>query len=276
MQKTLWFSLVIFLFSACNQNNTVEIDLNEVEKAFSEIKPRIVLENKGVKLIEANDFPLFSDTKLSMISDSNTFQFGPNNLELKLDNYKLGGGTTDQEKKKVRLYETGQFLYFIKDKKTVRKKKSLNIDFDLKRGTNSFFIAPSRSYEMSIKNNDSWLGFELKIDDTKKRAKYISITEPTIMICSPSGIYNEANSDRILLDFFIANTEISTSGNKVKVTIDKDITFILDTWSPFYIEGLNDGRHLIKVQLLDQNGKEIKGKYSSFGPSYFSLQSVKY
>lgn len=276
MQKFLVVSLISFLFVACNQNNTVDISLNEVEKAFSEIQPRIVLENQEVNLIQATDFPLFLDTKLSMISDTNTFQFGPNNLELKLENYNLGGGTTDQDKKKTRLYETGQFLYFLKDKKYIGKKKDLNLNFDLKRGINSFFIAPSRSYEMSIKNNQSWLAFELNVTDTKERAKYSSITEPGIFICSPSGIYNEGISDRLLLDFFIINTELSSNGNKVKLTIDNSVNFTLDTWSPFYIEGLKDGKHFLKIELLDKDGKKIEGKYTSFGPSYFSLQSIKY
>lgn len=276
MKKIILLGFLSVFLVACNQNSTVDISLEEVEKAFSEIKPRLVLEKKGIKIIEANDFPLFSDTKLSLITDTNTFQFGPNSLELKLKNYRLGGGTTDQEKKKVRLNETGQFLYFIKNNNVVRKKKELLIDFDLKRGTNTFFIAPARSYEMSVKNDNSWLAFELTINNTNERASYRKITEPSVIICSPSGLYKEGNSERILLDFFIINSSIAKEGNKVKVIIDNKVNFVLDTWSPFYIEGLKEGRHSVKIDLIDKEGNKIEGKYTSTGPVYFSLQSIKY
>lgn len=265
----------IFLFS-CNQNNVIDIKDSDIDKAFSEVKTRIVLEKDGIKLIEANDFPLFKDTELSLVSDTNIFQFGPNKIELKLDNYYLGGSTTDQDEKNVRLNSTGQFLFVIKDQKVIEKSKDLNFKFDLKRGNNSFFVVPSRSYEMSIKNKNSWLAYELNIDNIKNRALYHSITEPGIFICSPSSRYYEGVSERVLFDFFVINTELSLEGSKVILEIDKSTKFTLDTWRPFYVEGLKSGKHNFKAYIVDKDDKPLKGKYSSFGPIYFSTQTVNY
>jgi hypothetical protein len=276
MFKTLLFTVLASLLIACSQDNRVDIKMSDVDKAFAEVEPRIVLEKKGIKLIEANDFPLFSDTKLSMESDSTLFQFGPNKIELILENYGLGGSTTDQNEKNTRLNSTGQFIYLIKDQTKIKKVSNINFDFDLKRGLNSFFVIPSRSYEMSIKNDNSWLAFELEVTDTKKRAKYRSISEPAVFICSPSGRYNEGISEKVLFDFFLANTTISPEGNKVKLSIDNKTSFIIDNWAPYYIEGLNNGKHFFKAELLDKDGKTLPGKYSSVGPVYFSLQSITY
>lgn len=276
MFKTLLFTVMASLLIACSQDNHIDITMSDVDKAYSELEPRIVLEKNGIKLIEANDFPLFSDTKLSLESDSTIFQFGPNNLSLTLENYSLGGPTTDQNEKNTRLNSTGQFIYIIKDKTNIKKTNSLSFDFDLKRGLNSFFIIPSRSYEMSIKNESSSIAFELDITDTKERAKYRSITEPAVFICSPSGRYNEGISEKFLFDFVLANTLISADGNKVRLTIDNKTSFLLDKWSPFYIEGLVDGKHFFKLELVDKEGAVLEGNYSSVGPVYFSLQSVSY
>jgi hypothetical protein len=64
MFKTLLFTVMASLLIACSQDNHIDITMSDVDKAFSELEPRIVLEKNGIKLIEANDFPLFSDTKL--------------------------------------------------------------------------------------------------------------------------------------------------------------------------------------------------------------------
>ena len=65
-----------------------------------------------------------------------------------------------------------------------------------------------------------------------------------------------------MLDFYLVNTEISKDGNKVKVTIDESEFFIFD-WEPYLIEGLDDGDHTVKIELIDSNGNLIASPYNS-------------
>ena len=65
------------------------------------------------------------------------------------------------------------------------------------------------------------------------------------------------------MDFYLVNTNISPSGNKVKATI-QDTEFIIDEWAPYYIEGLPKGEISIKLELIDQMGELIE---TPFNPS---------
>jgi hypothetical protein len=71
------------------------------------------------------------------------------------------------------------------------------------------------------------------------------------------------DTNKLLLDFYLINTEISSEGNKVKATI-QDNEFIIDEWVPYYIEGLPKGEITIKLELIDSNGILID---TPFNPS---------
>lgn len=263
---------LVFLFVSCNQGSISNINPDEINAAFSEHVDIIILENKGVKITEANDFPLFSDCSLKFIAPKSNAFFGPNQFELEVDNFNLIGSTVDEKQKGVRLNDKGQFLYVIKNRKKIDRFNTTKFDFDLPNGTTNYFMAPSRSYEMSIKNDNSYLAFEYNVEGDS--CHYNDIKEPSIYLCSPSGIYPNSHSDKVLLDFFIINTEINDQ-TKVKITIDKDLHFIVDKWAPFYVEGLNPGNHTVKLQLVDKSGENIQGNYTSFEETRFTLQKFE-
>jgi hypothetical protein len=79
----------------------------------------------------------------------------------------------------------------------------------------------------------------------------------------PKGVYKGADTEHVLLDFYLVNTSLSPDGNKVKVTI-QDSEFLIDEWAPYYIEGLPKGEISITLELLDSSGHLID---SPFNPS---------
>ena len=65
----------------------------------------------------------------------------------------------------------------------------------------------------------------------------------------------------------MVNTNLSPKGNKVRLTItQKTFThqFLLDSWEPYYIEGLHKGTVNLKLELLNKNMDLIE---SDFNPS---------
>ena len=264
-------SLVVLL-TACSQGNISNINPDEIDAAFSEHVDIIILEDKGVKITEANDFPLFLDCCLNFITPKANAFFGPNEFEFGIKNFDLIGSTVDEKKKGVRLNDKGQFLYVIKNRNEITRVNSTKFAFDLSHGVTNYFIAPSRSYEMSIKNDSSYLAFEYDVEEDS--CSFKEIKEPAIYLCSPSGIYPNSHSDKVLLDFFVINTEINEQ-TRVKITIDKDVHFIVNKWAPFYVEGLKSGNHTIKLQLVDKDGNQIKGDYTSFKETRFTLQKFE-
>ena len=79
----------------------------------------------------------------------------------------------------------------------------------------------------------------------------------------PKGVYKGADTERVLLDFYLVNTSLSPNGNKVRVTIE-DTKFLIDEWAPYYIEGLPKGEISIILELIDSKGNLID---SPFNPS---------
>jgi len=79
----------------------------------------------------------------------------------------------------------------------------------------------------------------------------------------PKGKYSGNDTKKLLLDFYLVNTNISSNGNKVRATIN-DVEFIIDDWSPYYIEGLPLGEVTIKLELIDSKGNLIE---TPFNPS---------
>jgi len=73
----------------------------------------------------------------------------------------------------------------------------------------------------------------------------------------PKGTYSGDDTNKLLLDFYLANTNISADGNKVKVTINGTTEFMFSTWQPYFVEGLPMGDNTIKLELVDNAGNAI-------------------
>jgi hypothetical protein len=78
----------------------------------------------------------------------------------------------------------------------------------------------------------------------------------------PKGEYTGEETKRVMLDFYLVNTDLSPEGNKVRATVN-GTEFMLDRWLPYAIEGLPMGEITIKLELLDSEGKVLPGPYNS-------------
>ena len=93
--------------------------------------------------------------------------------------------------------------------------------------------------------------------------KNIDLNNEFLFYSRPKGTYKGVDTEKLLLDFYLVNSEISANGNKVRATI-QDKKFIIEEWAPYYIEGLPKGEIKIKLELIDASGNLID---SPFNPS---------
>ena len=77
----------------------------------------------------------------------------------------------------------------------------------------------------------------------------------------PKGVYKGADTKKLLLDFYLVNTEISPQGNKVRATVNGK-EFIIDEWVPYYIAGLQIGEVTVKLELINSNGELIDAPFN--------------
>ncbi|MDQ3395208.1 MAG: phosphopeptide-binding protein, partial [Bacteroidota bacterium] len=93
-------------------------------------------------------------------------------------------------------------------------------------------------------------------------AQPIDLNAPHMFYSRPKGEYEGEDTKRIMLDFYLVNTELSNKGNKVRATINGQ-EFIIDKWQPYGVEGLPMGENTFKLELLDANNNLIQGPYNS-------------
>ena len=122
----------------------------------------------------------------------------------------------------------------------------------------------SRSHHESVKNRDAFIITQISDEP-------INLNNEFLFYSRPKGIYKGKDTEKVLLDFYLVNTEISTNGNKIRATID-DTVFLIDEWVPYYIEGLSNGETQIKLELIDSNGNLID---APFNPSIKTISIEK-
>ena len=126
----------------------------------------------------------------------------------------------------------------------------------LKDSSNVILAFLSRSYHESVKNKNAFVL-------TQVGENNIDLNNEFLFYSRPKGTYKGIDTEKLLLDFYLVNSEISANGNKVRATI-QDKEFIIEEWAPYYIEGLPKGEIKIKLELIDASGDLIE---SPFNPS---------
>ena len=150
----------------------------------------------------------------------------------------------------------GQHIHFIVNNGPYSAHYENIFSKKLKDSSNVILAFLSRSYHESVKNKNAFVL-------TQVGENNIDLNNEFLFYSRPKGTYKGIDTEKLLLDFYLVNSEISANGNKVRATI-QDKEFIIEEWAPYYIEGLPKGEIKIKLELIDASGNLID---SPFNPS---------
>jgi hypothetical protein len=100
--------------------------------------------------------------------------------------------------------------------------------------------------------------------------------KPLLTYSRPKGEYKGADADAIMIDFWLSNarlpgepdTEITTQEIpplcRVRYSIDGGEARYIDIWAPIWLTGWTDGKHTVKLELVDKDGNVVdNGGYNS-------------
>ena len=212
-------------------NNPKQISITKVEGSAPYLNSSLSLED--IK-IDENDYTFSFD-----VSD---YTFGMQSI--KDFNYTLANS------------KKGQHIHFIVNNGPYSAHYSESFTKKLDEKNNIILAFLSRSYHESVKNSNAYVL-------TQTGNEKIDLTDEFLFYSRPKGTYKGVDTEKLLLDFYLVNTNLSSTGNKVKATI-QDTEFIIEEWAPYYIEGLPKGEIKIKLELIDASGNLID---SPFNPS---------
>ena len=207
-----------------------------------------------ISITEVEGSPEYSNSVLKMnepISIDGGYKFSFN-----VNQYELGMQTLKDFDYQLANSAKGQHIHFIVNNGPYSAHYEDNFMKNLEKENNIILAFLSRSYHESVKNINAFILTQL--GENK-----IDLNSEFLFYSRPKGTYNGKDTEKLLLDFYLVNTDISKDGNKVRATIE-GTEFIIDEWAPFYIEGLPKGEINIKLELIDSSGSLIE---TPFNPS---------
>ena len=83
----------------------------------------------------------------------------------------------------------------------------------------------------------------------------------------------KAETERVMLDFYLVNTEISPSGNKILANINGETHFITE-WQPYIIEGLPMGENTITLTLINEKGLKMETPYNPVSRTFTLKEDI--
>ncbi len=259
MIKKIIILNTLFLLVACQSNiehNFSKEEITEESKKFGQRS--IILENKGIRLVEIIDFPVFEDVTLDFLSKNAKYLEGKNKVEFAIKGFNLGEKTVAESDLELPLEEGGQYLLLSDINGKKHKKFSSHSEIELNQGENYLMAFLTRSYKMTLKSKSANLFLKITTTSSDGNISFEK-SEPFVFLNAPEGSYDITKHKKILLDFSLFNIDINKKGNHLSVNIDGN-EFKLFKSAPFYIEGLGIGKHSIKITLKDNKNEVLKGK----------------
>lgn len=215
-----------------------------------------------ISLAKAPPSPEFPDAVL----DLNQVNEQPNDSGVfathifALTNYELGIQTEDADTRGIANSGKGQHIHFIVNNGpySAHYMNVLNNQFEEGHWTILAFL--SRSYHESVKSENAFYVTNMTVGSPA--GEPADLAAPHLFYSRPKGTYSGADTQKVMLDFYLLNTNISPDGNKVRATINGS-EFMIDEWAPYYIEGLPMGTSTIQLELIDADGNAVEGPFNN-------------
>ena len=126
--------------------------------------------------------------------------------------YELGMQTLKNFDYQLANSAKGQHIHFIVNNGPYSAHYEDTFTKQFKENSNVILAFLSRSYHESVKNPNSFVLTQFGEDK-------IDLNKEFLFYSRPKGTYEGLDTEYLLLDFYLVNTEISSNGNKVKATI---------------------------------------------------------
>ncbi len=235
-----------FGFYACGGDGGNNAETTEAEDPATEEK------TEAYTLTPFSESTQYPDAAITSMSfEDNRFSFG-----IEGENYQLGAQTPDAPQKMCANSDKGQHIHLIIDNGPYAAKYEAEFPYEVSDGDHYLLAFLSRSYHESIKTNTANVAKKITVTNGAISSEE-DITEPMLFYSRPKGSYvGTANTEKVMLDFYLKNVTLGDD-YKVKVEINDQQEFMIDTWQPYYIEGLPMGDNKVNLTLVDGEGKVV-------------------
>jgi hypothetical protein len=270
-RNLVWAAALSLSLAACNTSSTKQTesagttDADTTQMSTQQDTAGASMENKGLKLTAFDTSPKFPDASLKLVEPAAKAAVASGEVPFRyeLSNYQLTAQTEGPAHHDHANSAEGQHIHNIVDNEPYTAHYTTSFKKPMKDGSHVVLSFLSRSYHESLKHKGA---YDLRVINVGK-----STTGPGanfdangqhLFYSRPKGEYVGKDTKKVMLDFYLVNTELSGSGNKVRATIN-GTPFTIDRWLPHTIEGLPMGESTIKLELLDKDGNVVPGPFNT-------------
>jgi hypothetical protein len=104
-------------------------------------------------------------------------------------------------------------------------------------------------------------------DVSASTAGDVDPSKPLLTYSRPKGEYKGEDADPIMIDFWLSGgAKLKGDGGefRVRYIIDDDDAKYIDKWEPIWLSGWTNGKHTVRLELLDKDGKPVdNGGYNT-------------
>ena len=104
-------------------------------------------------------------------------------------------------------------------------------------------------------------------DVSASTAGDVDATKPLLTYSRPKGEYKGEDADPIMIDFWLSGgAKLKGDGGefRVRYIVDDDEAKYIDKWEPIWLSGWTSGKHTVRLELLDKDGKPVdNGGYNT-------------
>jgi hypothetical protein len=103
-------------------------------------------------------------------------------------------------------------------------------------------------------------------DVSASTAGEVDPAKPLLTYSRPKGEYKGDDADPIMIDFWLSNARLQGDGGefRVRYIVDDNEPRFIDKWEPIWLAGWLNGKHTVRLELLDKDGKPVEnGGYNT-------------
>lgn len=263
MKKVIFSIFVLASLTSCDTTPKEQPNENMIDTS-GVINDSTSIGNvsKELELVPLSDSPEFGDAILELNTPAEGAVLKSNdvNFAYEIKNYQLAKPTVEGSCAiSCANSDKGQHIHLILNNQPYLAKYEAAFTENLPDGHYLALSFLSRSYHESLKHFGASDVRQFTVG--KATNEKLDLTKPMLFYSRPKGEYKGKDTENVLLDFFLANTVLSETGNRVRATINGK-SFIITDWRGYVLKGLPLGESTIKLELLDAAEKAIPGKYN--------------
>ncbi|MEL7021355.1 MAG: hypothetical protein AAGK47_07105 [Bacteroidota bacterium] len=201
--------------------------------------------------------PMTSNLQYKTAPSISMHDYRNGNIAFNIQNFNLGTSTTGAAEQEFPNNEQlGQHVTVFIDGKEMGKTNKPIIPYQLNDGKYVLTAALTTSYNETLKNEGASFTRRIIVRDGSIFA-HSDVRPEVIMYHQPSGTFSGEAAKRVPLDFYMYNVDIK-GAYRILLDINngKD-QFYLNSWQPYYIEGLPAGENIVKLYLVYTNGELV-------------------